>query len=46
MADINFLSPMSAQAQQARKMDISSAWCIDTTLHSLYSQFRIKSIHY
>jgi len=25
IADINFLSPLSAQAQQARKMDISSA---------------------
>ncbi|MFT5096579.1 MAG: hypothetical protein ACI9JO_000592 [Psychrobacter okhotskensis] len=25
IADINFLSPLSAQAQQAKKIDISSA---------------------
>ena len=32
---INFLYPLSEQAQQARKVDISSAWCIDITFHSL-----------
>ena len=36
IADINFLSPLSAQAQQAKKIDISSAWCLDITFHWLY----------
>ena len=37
-ADINFLQPLSAQAQQARKMNISSTWCIDIIFPWLYCQ--------
>ena len=42
MTDINYLLPLSTHAQQARKIDISSAWCIDITFHSLYIIFDLS----